>query len=57
MSAPKDKVAVVTGGSRGIRLAIAKRFADEGAYAFIAGRRQDELDTAGRRNTVERTLE
>jgi len=40
------KVAVVTGGSSGIGLATAKRFVDEGAYVFITGRRQSELDTA-----------
>ena len=40
------KVAVVTGGSTGIGLAIAKRFAQEGAKVFITGRRQVELDAA-----------
>ena len=46
MSALKGKVAVVTGGSSGIGLAIAKRFVDEGAYVFIVGRRQAELGKA-----------
>ncbi|MBV7533033.1 SDR family NAD(P)-dependent oxidoreductase [Chitinophaga sp. sic0106] len=41
-----NKVAVVTGGSTGIGLATAKRLASEGAYVFITGRRQAELDKA-----------
>jgi NAD(P)-dependent dehydrogenase (short-subunit alcohol dehydrogenase family) len=40
------KVAVVTGGSSGIGLATAQRFVNEGAYVFITGRRQTELDAA-----------
>jgi len=40
------KVAVITGGSSGIGLATAQRFVDEGAYVFIMGRRQSELDKA-----------
>lgn len=38
------KTAVVTGGSSGLGLATAQRFVDEGAYVFITGRRQRELD-------------
>ena len=41
-----EKIAVVTGGSTGIGLATAQRFAKEGAYVFITGRRQSELDAA-----------
>lgn len=40
------KIAVITGGSSGIGLATAKRFVDEGAFVFITGRRQSELDAA-----------
>ena len=46
MSRLSGKIAVVTGGSSGIGLAIARRFVEEGAYVFITGRRQAELDKA-----------
>jgi NAD(P)-dependent dehydrogenase (short-subunit alcohol dehydrogenase family) len=42
----ENKIAVVTGGSSGIGLAAAKRFVEQGAYVFIAARRQVELDKA-----------
>ena len=42
----KGKVAVVTGGSAGIGLGIAKAFVKEGARVYITGRRQTELDKA-----------
>jgi NAD(P)-dependent dehydrogenase (short-subunit alcohol dehydrogenase family) len=41
-----NKVAVVTGGSAGIGLGAAKRFAVEGAQVFITGRRPSELNKA-----------
>ncbi len=46
MNALQGKVAVITGGNSGIGLATAKRFVEEGAYVFITGRRQAELDKA-----------
>jgi|SRR4051794_1816414 len=43
----EGKVAVITGGNSGIGLATAQRFVtEEGAYVFITGRRQSELDAA-----------
>ena len=40
------KIAVITGGNSGIGLATAQRFVDNGAYVFIVGRRQSEVDAA-----------
>ena len=42
----EGKVAVITGGSSGMALASARRFVEEGAYVFITGRRQQQLDEA-----------
>jgi NAD(P)-dependent dehydrogenase (short-subunit alcohol dehydrogenase family) len=44
----EGKIAVITGGNSGIGLATAQRFVAEGAYVFITGRRQSELDAAVR---------
>jgi len=44
----EGKVAVITGGNSGIGLATARRFVSEGAYVYITGRRQSELDAAVR---------
>lgn len=41
-----NKTALVTGASTGIGLAIARRFAAEGATVYLTGRRKAELDTA-----------
>jgi NAD(P)-dependent dehydrogenase (short-subunit alcohol dehydrogenase family) len=42
----QGKVVVITGGSDGIGLATARRFALEGAHVYFTGRRQDRLDAA-----------
>ena len=42
----EGKVLVITGGNSGIGLATAQRFVSEGAYVFITGRRQSEVDAA-----------
>ena len=42
----EGKTAVITGGTSGIGLATAARFVDEGAWVFITGRRQAQLDDA-----------
>lgn len=40
------KIVLITGGNSGIGLASARRFVSEGAFVFITGRRQEELDKA-----------
>jgi NAD(P)-dependent dehydrogenase (short-subunit alcohol dehydrogenase family) len=42
----KGKIAVITGATSGMALATAKSFVEEGAYVFITGRRQAQLDAA-----------
>jgi NAD(P)-dependent dehydrogenase (short-subunit alcohol dehydrogenase family) len=42
------KVAVITGGNSGIGFATAQRFVSDGAYVFITGRPQRELDAAAK---------
>jgi NAD(P)-dependent dehydrogenase (short-subunit alcohol dehydrogenase family) len=42
----QGKVAVITGATAGIGFAAANLFVEEGAYVFITGRRQKELDEA-----------
>jgi NAD(P)-dependent dehydrogenase (short-subunit alcohol dehydrogenase family) len=42
----EGKIAVITGGNSGIGLATAEQFVAEGAYVYITGRRQTELDAA-----------
>src|SRR5580658_30558 len=42
----EGKTAVITGGTEGIGFATARLFVEEGAYVFITGRRQKELDEA-----------
>lgn len=46
MAQLSGKTALVTGGTTGIGLATARRFAAEGARVFIVGRRKPQLDAA-----------
>ena len=41
-----DKVAVITGATSGMALAVATLFVDEGAHVFITSRRKDAVDAA-----------
>jgi NAD(P)-dependent dehydrogenase (short-subunit alcohol dehydrogenase family) len=42
----QGKVAVITGGSSGMGFATAEQFVSEGAYVYITGRREKELNAA-----------
>lgn len=44
----EDRVAVVTGGSRGIGAAIARAYVDAGARVLISGRRADVLEASAK---------
>jgi len=46
MNKLEGKTAVITGATSGMALAAAKLFVEEGAYVFITGRRQEQLDSA-----------
>ena len=50
MSMLKDKVAIVTGASRGIGRSIAEVFVREGAQVVICGRKQETLRSGRQRN-------
>ena len=46
MNRLQGKIAVITGGSSGMGFATAEQFVSEGAYVYITGRREKELDAA-----------
>ncbi|MFA6245592.1 MAG: SDR family oxidoreductase [Mucilaginibacter sp.] len=46
MKSLENKVAIITGATSGMALATAKLFVAEGAFVYITGRRQEQLDEA-----------
>ena len=46
MSRLQGKTAVITGGGTGIGLGAAKRFVEEGAFVYLFGRRQTQIEAA-----------
>jgi NAD(P)-dependent dehydrogenase (short-subunit alcohol dehydrogenase family) len=46
MNRLQNKIAIITGGSKGMGLATAEQFVAEGAYVYITARRRQELDAA-----------
>src|SRR4051794_29442953 len=44
----RDRLVVITGGSRGLGLLLARRLADEGAYLVLCARDAEELAAAER---------
>jgi NAD(P)-dependent dehydrogenase (short-subunit alcohol dehydrogenase family) len=46
MNRLQNKIAIITGESKGMGLATAEQFVADGAHVYITGRRQPELDAA-----------
>lgn len=42
----KGKVAIVTGGTRGIGLAVVNKFLDNGAFVVLCGSREETVNKA-----------
>ena len=48
----KDRVAVVTGGSKGIGIAVVRRFAESGAKVAVLARGADDLKATYRKPPI-----